>query len=95
MTIEGEYKGNCMFAGLAIYQDLREEIHFCSNRSFCNSNTTDRTKDTNHTISPSDNMSLVIYDIKNYTTVSTSLSFKLSACHGVTINPCEYKAYWQ
>ena len=93
LAIEGEYKENCLFAGLAVYSGDREDILFCSNRSFWNSNTTDRTTDTKHTISPSDNMSLVIYDIKNYTTVSAYLIFNLSTCNGITINPCEYMVY--
>ena len=93
LTVEGEYKENCLFAGLAIYQGLREDILFCSNRSFWNSNTTDRTKETHHTITASNDMSLVIYAIRNYTMVFTSLSFKLSTCNGVTINPCEYDVY--
>ena len=91
LAIEGEYKENCLFAGLAVYSGDRQEILFCSNRSFLN--TTDRTTDTEHTISPTDNMSLVIYDIKNYTTVSAYLIFNLSTCNGITINPCEYMVY--
>ena len=93
MVIEGEYKENCLFAGLAIYERLREDILFCSNRSFLNNNTAGRWKDTNHTISPSDDMSLVIYTIKNYTTIFISLIFNLSTCNGVAINPCEYEVY--
>ena len=88
MAIEGEYKGNCLFAGLAIYQNFREDIRFCSNRSFWNG-----TSDTKHTISPSDNMSLVIYAIKYYTTIVTTLMFNLSTCNGVAINPCECDIY--
>ena len=93
MVVEGEYKENCLFAGLAIYQNFREEIRFCSNRSFWNSNITNRTTDTKHTISPFDDMSLVIYAIKNYTTIVTTLIFNLSTCNGVAINPCEYYLY--
>ena len=90
LTIEGVQKGNCLFAGLAIYQGLREDIIFCSNRSFWNSTTTN---DTNHTLSPSNDMSLVSYSIKNFTSLATSLIFTLSTCSGVTINPCEYEVY--
>ena len=93
LAIEGEYKENCLFAGLAIYQSLREDILFCSNRSFWNSNMTNRIKDTNHTIAPSGDMTLVIYAIKNYTTILTSFIFNLSNCNGVAINPCEYEVY--
>ena len=93
LAIEGEYKENCLFAGFSIYKNLREDIRFCSNRSFWNGNITDRTTDTKHTISPSDDMSLVIYAIKNYTTIVTSLIFNLSTCNGVAINPCEYDIY--
>ena len=89
LTIEGDYKGNCLFAGLAIYEVVREDLLFCSNRSFWNSNT----RDTNHTISPTDDMSLVLYAIENYTSVSASLILTLSTCTGVMINPCEYEAY--
>ena len=59
LNIEGEYKRNCLFAGLAIYEGVREDLLFCSNRSFWNSNT----RDTNHTISPKDDMSLVLYSL--------------------------------
>ena len=31
--IDGEYAGNCMFAGLAVYQEQREDLLFCTNRS--------------------------------------------------------------
>ena len=93
MIIEGEHKENCLFAGLAIYQGLREDILFCSNRSFWNNNTADRRKDANHTIAPSDDINLVIYAIKNYTTIFASLTFILSTCDGVAINPCEYEVY--
>ena len=93
LVIEGEYKENCLFAGLAIYERLREDILFCSNRSFWNNNPADTMKDTNHTISPSADMSLVIYAIKNHTTIFISLIFNLSTCNGVAINPCEYEVY--
>ena len=93
LAIEGKYKENCLFAGLAIYQRLREEILFCSNRSFWDSNPTDNIKDTYHTISPFNDMNLVIYDIRNYTMISTSLIFNISACNGISINPCEYEVY--
>ena len=89
LNIEGEYRENCLFAGLAIYEGVREDLLFCSNRSFWNSNI----RDTNHTISPKDDMSLVLYSIENYTSVSASLILTLSACTGVVINPCEYEAY--
>ena len=89
LTIEGEYKGNCLFAGLAIYEVVREDLLFCSNRSFWNSNT----RDTSHTISPKDDLSLVLYSFENYTSVSASLILTLSTCTGVMINPCEYEAY--
>ena len=89
LNIEGEYKGNCLFAGLTIYEGVREDLLFCSNRSFWNSNT----RDTNHTLSPTDDMSLILYSIKNYTSVSASLVLTLSHCTGVMINPCEYEAY--
>ena len=89
LNIEGECKGNCLFTGLAIYEGVREDLLFCSNRSFWNNNT----RDTNHTISPKDDMSLVLYSIENYTSVSASLILTLSACTGVMINPCEYEAY--
>ena len=93
LIIEGEYKGNCLFAGLAIYRGIREDLLFCSNRSFWNSNTRDSIKNTNHTISPIDDMSLVLYSIEKYTSVSVSLILTLSNCTGVIINPCEYEAY--
>ena len=89
LNIEGEYKGNCLLAGLTIYEGVREDLLFCSNRSFWNSNT----RDTNHTLSPTDDMSLILYSIKNYTSVSASLVLTLSHCTGVMINPCEYEAY--
>ena len=38
-------------------------------------------------------MSLVLYSIENYTSVSVSLILTLSTCTGVVINPCEYEAY--
>ena len=31
--IEGEYTGNCMFAGLAIYEEQREHLLLCTSRS--------------------------------------------------------------
>ena len=89
LNIEGNYKGNCLFAGLAIYEGVREDLLFCSNRSFWNSNT----RDTSHTISPTDDMSLVLYSFEKYTSVSASLILTLSPCTGVMINPCEYEAY--
>ena len=89
LNIEGEYKGNCLFAGLAIYEGVREDLLLCSNRSIWNSNT----RDTNHTLSPTHDMSLVLYSIENYTSVSASLILTLSNCTGVVINPCEYETY--
>ena len=89
LNIEGEYKGNRLFAGFAIYEGVREDLLFCSNRRFWNSNT----KETNHTISPTHDMSLVLYSIENYTSVSASLILTLSGCAGVVINPCEYGTY--
>ena len=89
LNIEGEYKGNCLLAGLAFYEGVREDLLFCSNRSIWNSNR----RDTSHTISPKDDLSLVLYSIENYTSVSASLIITLSACTGVVINPCEYEAY--
>ena len=77
LAIEGEYKENCLFAGFSIYQNLREDIRFCSNRSFWNGNKTDRTTGTKHTISPSDDMILVIYAIKYYTSIVTTLICQL------------------
>ena len=93
LTIEGEYNGNCLFAGLAIYGGIREDLLFCSNRSFWNMETRYSTKNISHIISPTDDMRLVLYSLENYMSVSASLILTLSLCTGVTINPCEYDAY--
>ena len=93
LNSEGEYKGNCLFAGLAIYQAFREDLLLCSNRSFWSSNRAGTAKDANHIIPPINNMKLVLYSIKNFASVSVSLIFTLSACTGILVNPCEYEAY--
>ena len=95
MTTEGEHIGNCLFAGLAVYQDLKENLLFCSNRSLESSKITktDTPKVTSHVIPPFVDMNVVLYSFPNYASVSVSLMFALSTCTGVAINPCEYEAY--
>ena len=92
-TTEGDHKGNCLFAGLAFYQGLKENILFCSNRSLWSTNITGTSKGTGHVIPPFIDMSVVLYSFPNYASVSVSLIFTLSTCTGVAINPCEYEAY--
>ena len=93
LTTEGEHKGNCLFAGLAIYQGFKENLLFCSNRSLWSSNTTGTSKDTSHVIPPFADMNVVLYSFPNYASVSISLIFSVTICTGVAINPCEYEAY--
>ena len=81
-----------MFAGLAIYQGLKEQLLFCSNRTLWSSNKTDIAKDATHSIPPFADMTVVLYSFPNYASVSASLIFTLSICTGVAINPCEYEA---
>ena len=93
LTTEGEHKGNCLFAGLAIYEGLKENLLFCSNRSLWSSNKTDIAKEATHSIPPFADMNVVLYSFPKYASASVSLIFTLSTCTGVTINPCEYEAY--
>ena len=87
--IEGQYKDNCLFAGLAVYERFREDLLFCSNRSFWTSKSITR----RHVIPASNKLYLILYAIRNYTTVTASFTFTLSECVGIMINPCEYEAY--
>ena len=91
-TTEGEHKGNCLFAGLAFYENLDEKLLFCSNRSLWKSNVTG-TNNASHAIPPFVDMKLVLYSFPNYASISVSLTFTISPCIGVAINPCEYEAY--
>ena len=93
LITEGENKENCLFAGLAIYQGLKENLLFCSHRSLRSSNITGTLKDANHVIPPFVDMNLVLYSFPNYASLSVSLIFTLSTCTGVAVNPCEYEAY--
>ena len=93
LATEGDYKRNCLFSGLAIYQGLNEQLLFCSNRSLWSSNITGIMKDTSHVIPSIVDMNVVLYSLPNYASLSVSLIFTLSTCTGVAINPCEYEAY--
>ena len=66
--IEGEYTGNCMFAGLAIYQEQREDLLLCTNRSLWVNKTITVTGNQQSIVSKSRYVILVLYNIRKYTT---------------------------
>ena len=93
LQIDGEYKGNCLFAGLAIYQGHREDLLFCANNSLWDKDIINITGSQQRIISEGNSMTIVLYSVRNFTLVSASSSFTSSECTGIIINPCEYHAY--
>ena len=91
LQITGEYRGNCRFAGLAIYQGQREDLLFCSNRSLWDKEIINITGHQQTFISNSNNLTIVLFSVKTYTLATVSLT--TSECEGVSINPCEYHIY--
>ena len=93
IQIEGEYMGNCMFAGLAIYEEQREDLLLCTNRSLWENRTITVTGNHQSIVSKMRYVILVFYYMTNYTTVVATFNITTSRCTGILINPCEFEAY--
>ena len=93
LQIDGEYKGNCLFAGLAIYQEQREDLLLCTNRSLWTNKTITITGNQQSFVSKTSCVILVHYDMRKYTKAMVTFTITTSKCTGILINPCEFEAY--
>ena len=93
LQFEGECEGNCLYGGLAIYQDQKEIIQFCTNRTLWTDEALTTTKSQQSFVSSSNSISVVLYSIRYYTSVRVVLNITATTCTGIIINPCEFEAY--
>ena len=91
--IQGSYKGNCLFAGLAIYQGLKEDLLLCSNRTLWTEKTMNITENQQSVVSSTSQIMLVLYSVRYFTMSKAFFKITTTKCTGILINPCDYKAY--
>ena len=82
-----------MFAGLAIYQEQREDLLLCTNRSLWTNKTITITGNQQSIVSKTSYIILVLYDLEKYTSAVATFNITTSKCTGILINPCEFEAY--
>ena len=93
LQINEGYKGNCLFAGLAIYQEEREDLLLCTNRSLWTNETITITGNQQSIVSETSCVILVLYDMEKYTSAVATFNITTSKCTGILINPCEFEVY--
>ena len=82
-----------MFAGLAIYEEQREDLLLCTNRSLWANKTITKIGNHQSIVSKTRYMILILYYMRNYTIVVATFNITTSRCTGILINPCEFEAY--
>ena len=82
-----------MFAGLAIYEEQREHLLLCTCRSLWANKTITKIGNHQSIVSKTRYVILVLYYMRNYTTVVATFNITTSRCTGILINPSEFEAY--